>query len=56
MESVTLWIALSPQQFADLNSGKEVQPDEYSQRFGLRTSAVEEWIELSTSWIGHLMG
>ena len=41
MESVTLWIALSPQQFADLNSEKEVQPDEYSQRFGLRTSAVE---------------
>ena len=41
MESVTLWIALTPQQFSDLNAGKEVQPDEYSQRFGLRTSAAE---------------
>ena len=38
MDSVTLWIALSPQQFDDLLSGQEVQPDEFSQRFGLRTS------------------
>lgn len=41
MESVSLWIALTPEQFSTLNSGKEIEPDPYSQRFGLRTSPGE---------------
>eukprot|EP00435_Cladocopium_sp_Y103_P056018 s780_g18.t1 len=39
MSSVSLWLALSPKQFADLNAGKDVHPDEHSGRFGLRRSA-----------------
>eukprot|EP00438_Fugacium_kawagutii_P000917 Skav211592 [mRNA] locus=scaffold2962:53741:54115:- [translate_table: standard] len=41
MESVKLWIALTPEQFDALNSGQDVQPDEFSGRFGLRTSPLE---------------
>ncbi len=41
MESVSLWIALTPEQFNALNSGKEIEPDPYSQRFGLRTTPGE---------------
>ena len=37
MESLELWIALSPKQLEELNKGKEAVPDEYSDRFGLRT-------------------
>ena len=37
MESLKLWIALSPGQLAELNKGNEVLPDEFSGRFGLRT-------------------
>ena len=33
MESIRLWLALTPKQFEDLNNGKEIQPDEYSKRF-----------------------
>ena len=40
MESIRLWLALTPKQFEDLNNGKEVQPDEYSKRFGLRKDPV----------------
>ena len=36
-----MWIALSPQQFEDLNSGRDVQPDIYSGGFGLRTAPAE---------------
>ena len=32
MESIRLWLALTPKQFEDLNNGKEIQPDEYSKR------------------------
>eukprot|EP00435_Cladocopium_sp_Y103_P001572 s1031_g1.t1 len=39
MSSVSLWLALSPKQFADLNAGKDVHFDEHSGRFGLRRSA-----------------
>eukprot|EP00435_Cladocopium_sp_Y103_P025980 s2596_g6.t1 len=39
MDRITVWLALTPQQISDLNSGKEIEPDEYSQRFGLRVSA-----------------
>eukprot|EP00435_Cladocopium_sp_Y103_P075327 s23_g56.t1 len=39
MSSVSLWLALSPKQFADLNAGKDVHPDEHSGRFGFRRSA-----------------
>ena len=35
-----LWLALTPKQFEDLNNGKEIQPDEYSKRFGLRKDPV----------------
>ena len=37
MESLKLWIALSPGQLAELNKGNGVLPDEFSGRFGLRT-------------------
>ena len=37
MESLKLWIALSPGQLVELNKGNEVLPDEFSGRFGLRT-------------------
>ena len=40
MESIRLWLALTPKQFEDLNNGKEVQPDEYSKRFGLRKDPI----------------
>ena len=40
MDSLRLWLALTPKQFEDLNSGKEIQPDEYSKRFGLRKDPV----------------
>ena len=40
MESIRLWLALTPKQFEDLNNGKEIQPDEYSKRFGLRKDPV----------------
>ena len=36
MESIKLWIALTPKQLEELNKGNEVFPDEYSGRFGLR--------------------
>ena len=41
MESLKLWIALSPKQLEALNQGKEVFPDEYSGRFGLRTGPAD---------------
>ena len=41
MESLILWVALSPDQLADLNQGKDVHPDEYSGRFGLRGGPLE---------------
>ena len=41
MDSLKLWVAFSPEQFADLNQGKDVHPDEYSGRFGLRAGPVE---------------
>ena len=40
MESIRLWLALTPKQFEDLNNGKEIQPDEYSKRFGLRKDPI----------------
>ena len=40
MDSIRLWLALTPKQFEDLNNGKEIQPDEYSRRFGLRKDPV----------------
>ena len=41
MESLKLWIALAPKQLEALNQGKEVFPDEYSGRFGLRTGPAD---------------
>ena len=41
MESLKLWIALAPKQLEALNQGKEVFPDEYSGRFGLRTRPAD---------------
>ena len=41
MESIRLWIALAPSQLADLNAGREVCPDEFSGRFGLRLGPKE---------------
>ena len=40
MDSIRLWLALTPKQFEDLNNGKEIQPDEYSKRFGLRKDPI----------------
>ena len=40
MESIRLWLALTPKQFEDLNNGKEIQPDEYSKRFRLRKDPI----------------
>ena len=36
MESLKLWLALTPPQFEALNKGEMAEPDEYSKRFGLR--------------------
>ena len=41
MESIRLWIALAPNQLADLNAGREAWPDEFSGRFGLRLGPKE---------------
>ena len=41
MDSLKLWVALSPEQLADLNQGKDVHPDAYSGRFGLRAGPLE---------------
>ena len=41
MESLKLWIALTPKQLEELNKGNEVFPDEYSGRFGLRLGPKE---------------
>jgi len=40
-DSITLFVAVSPQQFEDLQSGKPAKPDPYSERFGLRASQVD---------------
>ena len=52
MEGLTLWIALTPEQFNDLNNGRDVHPDEYSHRFGLRKSPAEavERAQLFMDW------
>ena len=41
METLRLWLALTPAQFEKLNKGEEVMPDEYSKRFGLRRTPLE---------------
>ena len=41
MESLKLWIALTPEQLEELNKGNEGFPDEYSGRFGLCTGPAE---------------
>ena len=41
METLKLWIGLNPEQLEALNQNKEVFPDEYSGRFGLRTGPVD---------------
>ena len=41
MKTLFLWVALSPKQYHDLNAGKEVIPDEYSKRFGLRRTMLK---------------
>ena len=41
METLKLWIALNPEQLEALNQNKEVLPDKYSGRFGLRTGLVD---------------
>ena len=41
METLKLWIGLNPKQLEALNQNKEVFPDEYSGRFGLRAEPVE---------------
>ena len=40
MDTLKLWIALNPEQLEALNQGKDVFPDEYSGRFGLRIEPV----------------
>ena len=40
MDALKLWIALNPEQMEALNQGKDVFPDEYSGRFGLRIEPV----------------
>ena len=50
--SLTLFVALNPKQFEDLQCGKPVLPDPYSGRFGLRSSqavAVKRGYEF-TNW------
>ena len=41
METLKLWIGLNPEQLEALTQNKEVFPDEYSGRFGLRTGPVD---------------
>ena len=41
MEPLKLWIGLNPEQLEALDQSKEVFPDEYSGRFGLRTGPVD---------------
>ena len=40
MHSLTLWVALTPEQFDDLMNERDIQPDEYSWRFGLRPTPL----------------
>ena len=50
--SLTLFVALNPKQFEDLQCGKPVLPDPYSGRFGLRSDqavAVKRGYEF-TNW------
>ena len=54
MESLKLWIALTPEQLEELNKGNEVFPDEYSGRFVYVWDLRRLWIVPSTLWIGHL--
>ena len=58
MESLTLGVALSPQQFEDLNGGRDVHPDEYSGRFGLRTApaAAVDRAQYFMDWTDGLKG
>ena len=53
MESIRLWLALTPKQFEDLNNGKEIQPDEYSKRFDYEKTRLLPLSVLSTSTTGH---
>ena len=53
MESIRLWLALTPKQFEDLNNGKEVQPDEYSKGLDYEKTRLLPLNVLSTSMIGH---
>ena len=41
MESLKLWIKLSPEQLNELNRGNEVVPDERSRRYGFRMGPME---------------
>ena len=41
MESLKLWIALTPKHLEESNTGKEVHPDEFSGRFGPRVGPKE---------------
>ena len=54
MESIKLWIALTPKQLEELNKGNEVFPDEYSGRFGLRLGPKEAVDRAQYFMIGHL--
>ena len=51
MESLKLWIALTPKQLEELNTGKEVHPDEFSGRFGLRLGP-EEAVDCAKKFYG----
>ena len=55
MESLKLWLALTPCQFEALNKGEAVEPDEYSKRFGLRKTpeAAIERAKYFMEWTPH---
>ena len=54
MESVRLWLALTPKQFDDLNDGKEIEPDQYSKKNSdFEKTQLLPWNVLSASMTGH---
>ena len=53
MESIRLWLALTPKQFEDLNNGKEIQPDIFQKVWTTKRPGLLPLSVLSTSMIGH---
>ena len=53
MESIRLWLALTPKQFEDLNNGKEIQLTNIPKDLDYEKTRLLPSSVLSTSMIGH---